>query len=198
MSLLIFGSKSPGREIDVYLQPLIEELKNLLTSQINVFSCMKPCCKQLMTFWHMMIYLVVVQKGIKHVPFAWGIDHRSNKMKDTTNARLDLQDLKIRKNLPLVEVGNRLVKPHARYTLTSSEQIKFCKFLKVVKFLDELISNISRCVNANEGKISSFNMHDCHVLLNRLLIIGVRALLPKNVYTTITELYSFLVICASG
>ncbi|KAA0025429.1 uncharacterized protein E6C27_scaffold417G00130 [Cucumis melo var. makuwa] len=43
------------------------------------------------------------------------------KMKDTTNARLDLQDLKIRKDLHFVEVGNRLVKPHASYTLTTSE-----------------------------------------------------------------------------
>ncbi|KAA0051711.1 uncharacterized protein E5676_scaffold827G00140 [Cucumis melo var. makuwa] len=29
MSLLIPGPRSPGREIDVYLQPLIEELKEL-------------------------------------------------------------------------------------------------------------------------------------------------------------------------
>ncbi|KAA0059529.1 uncharacterized protein E6C27_scaffold518G00410 [Cucumis melo var. makuwa] len=45
------------------------------------------------------------------------------KMKNTTNARLDLQDLKIRKDLYVVEVGNRLVKPHASYTLTSSERV---------------------------------------------------------------------------
>ncbi|KAA0032142.1 uncharacterized protein E5676_scaffold186G00260 [Cucumis melo var. makuwa] len=52
------------------------------------------------------------------------------KTKDTMNARLDLQDLKIRKDLHLVEVGKRLVKPHASYTLTSSERVEFCKFLK--------------------------------------------------------------------
>ncbi|KAA0050362.1 uncharacterized protein E6C27_scaffold88G00940 [Cucumis melo var. makuwa] len=54
------------------------------------------------------------------------------KTKDTTNARLNLQDLKIRKDLHLVEVGNRLVKPHASYTLTTSERVEFCKFLKSV------------------------------------------------------------------
>ena len=75
------------------------------------------------------------------------------KTKDTTNAWLDLQDLKIRKDLHLVEVGNRLVKPHASYTLTSNEQIELCKFLKAVKFSDRFISNISPCVNANEEKI---------------------------------------------
>ncbi|KAA0067621.1 CACTA en-spm transposon protein [Cucumis melo var. makuwa] len=57
-------------------------------------------------------------------------DNLVEKTKDTINARLDLQDLKIRKDLHLVEVSNRLMKPHASYTLTSSERVEFCKFLK--------------------------------------------------------------------
>ena len=69
------------------------------------------------------------------------------KIKDTTNARLNLEDLKIRKDLHLIEVGNRLVKPHASYTFTSSERVAFCKYLKLVKFFKEFVSNISRCVN---------------------------------------------------
>ena len=75
------------------------------------------------------------------------------KTKDTTNARLDLQDLKIRKALHLIEVGYRLVKPHGSYTLTNNEQVEFCKFLKLVKFFDGFVYNISRCVHENEGKI---------------------------------------------
>ncbi|XP_050942965.1 uncharacterized protein LOC127150144 isoform X1 [Cucumis melo] len=113
------------------------------------------------------------------------------KTKDTTNTRLDLQDLKIRKDLHLVEVGNRLVKPHASYTLTTSERVEFCKFLKSVKFPDGFVSNISRCVHEREGKISGLKTHDCHVLLHRLLPIGIRAFLPKNVYTAITKLCNF-------
>ena len=46
-------------------------------------------------------------------------------------------------------------------------------------------------MNANDGKISDLKTHDCHVLLHRLLPIGVRAFLPKNVYTVITELCNF-------
>ena len=45
------------------------------------------------------------------------------KTRDTSNAQLNLQNVKIRKNLHLVEVGNRLVKPHASYTLTNSERV---------------------------------------------------------------------------
>ncbi|TYK02141.1 uncharacterized protein E5676_scaffold388G00260 [Cucumis melo var. makuwa] len=65
------------------------------------------------------------------------------KAKYTTNARLDLQDLKISKDLHLIEVGNILVKPHASYTLTSSERVAFFKYLKLVKFPDGFDSNIS-------------------------------------------------------
>ena len=95
------------------------------------------------------------------------------KTKDITNAQLDLQDLKIRKYLHLIEMGNQLVQPHTSYTLTSSEQIEFYKFLKADKFFDGFVYNISRCVNANEEKISGLKMHDCHVLLLLLLSIGV-------------------------
>ncbi|KAA0051730.1 CACTA en-spm transposon protein [Cucumis melo var. makuwa] len=45
------------------------------------------------------------------------------KTKVVMNARLDLQDLKTRKDLHLIEVGNQFVKPHASYTLTSNEQL---------------------------------------------------------------------------
>ncbi|KAA0046643.1 hypothetical protein E5676_scaffold411G001130 [Cucumis melo var. makuwa] len=53
MSLLILGPKSPGREIDVYLQPLIEELKELWTLGGGV------------------------RRGIRHVLYAWVIDRPS-------------------------------------------------------------------------------------------------------------------------
>ena len=113
------------------------------------------------------------------------------KTKDTTNARLDLQDLKIRKDFHLIELGNRLVTPHASYTWTSSERVAFYKYLNSVKFPDGFVYDILRCVNDKNGKISGLKTHDCHVLLHQLLPIGVRVYLPKNEYTTIIELCSF-------
>ena len=107
------------------------------------------------------------------------------------NARLDLQDLKIRKNLHLIEVDNRLVKPHASYTLTSSEGVAFWKYLKSVKFPLRFVYNISRCVKDRDRKISGLKIHDCYVLLHRLLSIGVQPYLLKNVYIVVTELCSF-------
>ncbi|KAA0042917.1 putative transposase [Cucumis melo var. makuwa] len=223
MSLLIPGPKSPGREIDVYLQPLIEELKELWTFGVRTYDSLTGQFFQLYAalLWTINDFPAygdlsgwstkgsrlhdgkverkappVVMNGheileqldqlefpvmSKHpsiqdkkrkralnwtkkiiffdLPY-WSrllLRHKldvmhieknvcdnlvgtllniEEKTKDTTNARLDLQDLKIRKDLHLVEVGNRLVKPHASYTLTTNERVEFCKFLKSVKFPD--------------------------------------------------------------
>ncbi|TYK11143.1 uncharacterized protein E5676_scaffold66G00500 [Cucumis melo var. makuwa] len=80
--------------------------------------------------------------------------------KDTTNVRLDLQDLQIRKGLHLVEVGIRLVKSHASYTLTSSERVEFCKFLKSIKFFDGFVSNISRMI-----RVSDLNRLQAYIII---------------------------------
>ena len=52
------------------------------------------------------------------------------KTKDTEKARLDLTDMKIRNELHLQLKGNKLLKPHAWYTLTLEERREFYKFLK--------------------------------------------------------------------
>ena len=107
------------------------------------------------------------------------------KTKDIIKARLDLQDINIRKELHLIQQGNKLFKPHACYTLTSVEKIKFCRFLKSVKFPYGYASNIAKCVTVNDDKLSSLKSHDCHVLLERLLPIGIRLYLLKEVCTTV-------------
>ena len=99
--------------------------------------------------------------------------------------------MKIKRGLHLIEVGNRFVKLHEMYTLTSRERVAFCKYLKLVKFLDRFISNISRCVNDRDRKISGLKTYDCHILLHWLLPIDVRTYLPKNVSTAVTELCRF-------
>ena len=56
------------------------------------------------------------------------------KTKDSNKARLDLPDMNIRKELHLQVQGNKLVKPHACYTLIGDGRKEFCKFVKSVKF----------------------------------------------------------------
>jgi hypothetical protein len=58
------------------------------------------------------------------------------KLKDTTNARLDLADLKIRNELQFQHNGDDYDVPKARYTLSKSKKTQFLNFLKDAKFLD--------------------------------------------------------------
>ena len=87
--------------------------------------------------------------------------------------------------------GNKLLKPHACYTLTFEERKEFCKFLKSVKFPDGYAANISRNVNISDGKILGLKSHDCHVLLQRLLPVGIRPYLNKDICTALVELSGF-------
>ncbi|XP_024023057.1 uncharacterized protein LOC112092090 [Morus notabilis] len=115
-----------------------------------------------------------------------GIDGKS---KDTKKARLGLQELNIRKELHLDGKGK---KPPACFTLSTTERKAFCQFLKSVKFPDGYAANLSRNVNINDGKITGLKSHDCHVLLQRLLPIGLRPYLKKdNVLGPIAEMCSF-------
>ncbi|XP_026393683.1 uncharacterized protein LOC113288780 [Papaver somniferum] len=117
-----------------------------------------------------------------------GID---GKNKDTEKARLDFEDMNIRKELHLRPKGDKFEKPPACYTLKPEQRRDFCKFLKSVKFPDGYAANISRCANIADGKIHGLKSHDCHILLQRLLHVGIRAYLRKDVCTSIIDLCNF-------
>ena len=71
-----------------------------------------------------------------YVIVLWELLNIVGKTKDTNKACLDLADMNIRKELHLQIQENKLVKPHACYTLTVKERKEFYKFLKSVKFPD--------------------------------------------------------------
>lgn len=103
------------------------------------------------------------------------------KSKDTYKARLDLKDMKIRKELWLKENGSKFDKPPSEYALKPHDRRAFCQFLKSVKFPDGYAANISRNVNLDDGKLSGLKSHDCHVFLQHLLSVGVRKYLKKSI-----------------
>lgn len=113
------------------------------------------------------------------------------KTKDTDKARLDLQDIGIRPELHLRPKNGKFEKPPACYTLSQKNKKDFCQFLKSVKYPDGYAANISRCVNIKEGKISGLKSHDCHVLLQRMLPIGMHGFLNKEVNVLVCEVASF-------
>ncbi|KAL5570413.1 hypothetical protein UlMin_026988 [Ulmus minor] len=114
-----------------------------------------------------------------------------HKSKDTDNARRDLAKLGIRHELHLFEDGNKLMKPAADYTFSEANRRKFCRFIRSVKFPDGFASNMSKKVAQNDSRLLGLKSHDCHVIMQRLLPVGCRSLVTKNIWSTIVELSFF-------
>jgi hypothetical protein len=113
------------------------------------------------------------------------------KCKDSEKARLDMQHLGIRIDQhPVLEKGKYKLPP-ALYTLDKDEKVILCKFLHGIKFPDGYAANIRRCVDVNGCKLSGLKTHDLHVILQKLLPLVVRNLLPEDVVIPIIELSRF-------
>ena len=108
------------------------------------------------------------------------------KSKDNDKAREDLKDMGIRNELWL---QSHHVKG-SFYMLTKDEAKLFCDYLRAVKLLDGYASNIAHCVTEN-NKLAEMKSHDCHVLLQKLLPVGILTLLTPQLRRTLIELSHF-------
>lgn len=113
------------------------------------------------------------------------------KSKDGHNARKDLQDMNIRHDLHPEERGSRVYLPPALHTLSRSEKRLFCKRLYELKLPDGYSSNISNCVSVDECKVMGLKSHDYHVLMQQLLPVAIRGMLPKGPRHSITRMCAF-------
>ncbi|XP_040371992.1 uncharacterized protein LOC112192328 isoform X2 [Rosa chinensis] len=113
------------------------------------------------------------------------------KSKDGLNARKDLQDMQIRKDLHPQPRGRRTYLPPAPWTFSRSEKKRFCKRLYDFKGPDGYCSNIGKCVCLEEYKVIGLKSHDYHVLMQQLLPVALRGLLPKGPRKAILRLCAF-------
>ena len=118
----------------------------------------------------------------------------SGKSKDHINARLDLQELGIRKDLHPVESsdGKHLEIKAAIFDMTNKEKEIFCSVLKNAKLPYGSASNISRYVHTNLRKISGYKSHDAHFILHYLLQFAVKKSLRAEVALPLIRLSAFL------
>lgn len=105
------------------------------------------------------------------------LDDKS-KSKDNLNARKDLREMGIRSELWPDDDGKY---SPARFTLDNNGKNIFLNVLKSVKLPDGYASNISRCVDIRNRKLTGLKSHDCHVIMRDLLPIAVQNLLPEDV-----------------
>ncbi|KAL6586845.1 hypothetical protein OROMI_001833 [Orobanche minor] len=111
--------------------------------------------------------------------------------KDTPNGRLDLEVICKRENLNLNYVNGKPRKPVAPFVVSKDNKVRVLQWLKDLKLPDGYASNIGNCVNVEEGTMFGLKSHDCHVLLDRLLPIALRDVLPNDIWVALTELSEF-------
>ena len=115
----------------------------------------------------------------------------SAKSKDGLKARKDLEDMGIRSNLHTETRGKRIYLPPAAYWLSKEEKKRFCKRLSKFRGTDGYCANISNCVSVNPPSIGSLKSHDHHVLMQNLLPVVLRGLLPKGTRNAVTRVCNF-------
>ena len=92
-----------------------------------------------------------------------------------------MQHLGMRKDQHLVMENNKYTMPPALYTLSKDQKEILCRFLEGVKMPDGFASNIKRCVDIKACKVAGLKTHDYHVILQKLLPLIVRSILPQDV-----------------
>ena len=123
------------------------------------------------------------------------------KTKDSLNARLDMKEMGIREKLHpqpyLVGTSKKAILPPACHTLSREEKRRFCECLNGIKVPHGYSSNIKSLVSMKDLKLVGMKSHDCHILMQHLLPVAIRGILPKKVRDTITRLCLFFnAICS--
>ncbi|XP_052728168.1 uncharacterized protein LOC128195186 [Vigna angularis] len=119
------------------------------------------------------------------------------KTKDGMKSRLDLVEMGIREQLAPQSHGKRTYLPPACHTLSKQEKRSFCEFLHGVKVPYGYSSNVKRLVSMKDLKLLGLKSHDCHVLMQQLLPVAIRGILPKNIRYALTRLcFFFNAICS--
>lgn len=120
----------------------------------------------------------------------------TKKSKDNKAAREDLVEMRIRLALGPQKKGERTFLPTAVHTLSTDEKKAFCKCLRGVKVPEGYSSNISNCVSVSGLKLTGLKSHDCHALMQQLLPVAIRSILPQNVRYAISRFcFFFHAIC---
>ncbi|KAG8483202.1 hypothetical protein CXB51_022201 [Gossypium anomalum] len=115
------------------------------------------------------------------------------KSKDNLKSRLDLVDMRIRRDLhPQVLPNGKYRLPPSIFSMSNKEKEVFCMVLKDIKVPDAYASNISRCVSFKDRRLYSLKSHDYHILMQDLLPIALRCCMSKNVTSCIIELSNIM------
>ncbi|XP_057247483.1 uncharacterized protein LOC125492831 [Beta vulgaris subsp. vulgaris] len=100
---------------------------------------------------------------------------------DNVSARKDLKCVCKRRQLELTydERGNEIM-PKAPFALDKAQRKFLCEWVRDLKFPNGYASELSRCVDLRTSRLFGMKSHDCHVLMERLLPVALKELLPSH------------------
>ncbi|XP_030505429.2 uncharacterized protein LOC115720419 [Cannabis sativa] len=226
LALLIPGPKSPGKDMDVFLRPLVDELKELWVDGVDTRDCRTNTMFKLratllwtindfptrssLSGWSGQGYKACPTcnedtSSIRVIGKTSYVGHRrflpsNHRFRRDTNFDGEIE----RRHPPrrftcekILEQVNKLVPQvpgkHDQFGGVKRRQVAEDQNWrkKNVKFSDGFCSNLKKKVNNDLSNILGLKSHDCHVIIQRLLAVGVRKFLPKDISTTIAELCNF-------
>ncbi|KAL5571521.1 hypothetical protein UlMin_021118 [Ulmus minor] len=223
LSLLIPGPQSPGKDMNVFLRPLINELKELWVHGLDT----RDAAYENGVFRMRAALLWIVNDFPARSSLSgWsGQGYRACPTcnEDTPSMRVIRKTAYFghrhflatnhhwRSNLQFDGRTKRKRPPRRFSTTDILEQLRRVKTgipgkhpnyggvkRKRVKFPDGFASNMSKKVTQNDSRLLGLKSHDCHVIMQRLLPVGCRSLVTKNIWSIIVELCTFFKqLCAS-
>ncbi|KAL6199770.1 hypothetical protein ACLB2K_029553 [Fragaria x ananassa] len=122
------------------------------------------------------------------------------KTKDGIKARLDLVEMGIRTELaPNLDGPKKTRLPLASWNLTLDEKKSVCGCFYCMKVPQNYSSNVHNLVSMDDLRLNGMKSHDCHVLMQQLLPVALRAVLDKPVRVAVIRLCLFFTeICSKS
>ena len=111
------------------------------------------------------------------------------KTKDTYKSREELNEYCRRPELAWNVTTGKY--PKACYTMDKKGKQALCEWVKKLRFPDGYASNMARCVDMRKHKLFGMKRHDCHVFMQRLILVIFNELLPSLVWKALMELSLF-------
>ena len=119
------------------------------------------------------------------------------KTKDGLKSRLDILEMGLRPDLAPRFGLKRTYLPPACYTLSREEKKIVLQTLVDLKVSKDYCSNFRNLMSMEDLKLSGLKSHDCHALMQQLLPVAIRPVLPKHVRYAITRLcFFFNALCS--
>ena len=120
-------------------------------------------------------------------------------LKDTLKVRLDLKEASIRPELHPKPGGNdTIILPVAPYVLSKVEKSKFIKTIRNLKTPSNYVGQLSKRITV-DGDLRGLKSHDYHIMMQQILPLCVRTLLPKEVRAAIIRTSRIFVrLCAKS